>query len=56
MQKRLLFSVLPRHLADTMAKDMEAAAKAGGADGGAFKKIYMNRHEPVSILFADIVG
>lgn len=43
-----------------MAKDMEASGggdqDGGGGGGGGFKKIYMNRHEPVSILFADIVG
>nr|KAG5685457.1 hypothetical protein BaRGS_002765 [Batillaria attramentaria] len=38
------------HVAEAMVRDM-------GTDiGGQFRKIYMSRHENVSILFADIVG
>lgn len=39
--------MLPKHLADTMAKDMESAEISGGGGEEGFKKIYMNRHEPV---------
>ncbi|XP_043233339.1 adenylate cyclase type 3-like [Amphibalanus amphitrite] len=49
-RERLLLSVLPRHVAETMRQDW------GRMDVGQFKKIYMKRHENVSILFADIVG
>ncbi|KAL7636331.1 UNVERIFIED_CONTAM: hypothetical protein RMT77_013090 [Armadillidium vulgare] len=49
-QERLLLSVLPKHVAETMRQDM------GRGGDGQFKKIYMSRHENVSILFADIVG
>ncbi|XP_013418090.1 adenylate cyclase type 3-like [Lingula anatina] len=49
-QERLLLSVLPKHVADDMVQDM------GNEIGGQFRKIYMSRHEDVSILFADIVG
>ncbi|KAK8380672.1 hypothetical protein O3P69_007945 [Scylla paramamosain] len=49
-QERLLLSVLPQHVAETMRQDL------GRGGDGQFKKIYMSRHENVSILFADIVG
>ncbi|ROT63819.1 putative adenylate cyclase type 3 [Penaeus vannamei] len=49
-QERLLLSVLPKHVAETMRQDL------GRGGDGQFKKIYMSRHENVSILFADIVG
>lgn len=49
-QERLLLSVLPEHVADEIREDYDAVAD------GQFKKIYMRRHENVSILFADIVG
>lgn len=49
-QERLLLSVLPRHVAAEIRQDL------GSVFGGQFKKIYMSRHENVSILFADIVG
>lgn len=43
-------SILPKHLASEIRQDL------GAVVGGQFKKIYMSRHENVSILFADIVG
>ncbi|CAL1547595.1 unnamed protein product [Lymnaea stagnalis] len=49
-KERLLLSVLPKHVADEMLKDV------GNLDDGQFRKIYMSRYENVSILFADIVG
>lgn len=49
-QERLLLSILPKHLAAEIREDL------GAVVGGQFKKIYMSRHENVSILFADIVG
>ncbi|KAI1300191.1 Adenylate cyclase type 3 [Halotydeus destructor] len=49
-QERLLLSVLPKHVAEEIKQDL------GGIATGQFKKIYMSRHENVSILFADIVG
>lgn len=49
-QERLLLSVLPEHVAKKMRQDL------GSADTRQFKKIYMSRHENVSILYADIVG
>ncbi|XP_064651724.1 adenylate cyclase type 3-like [Lineus longissimus] len=50
VQERLLLSVLPKHVADEVLKDM------GRTIDTQFRKIYMSRHENVSILFADIVG
>ncbi|XP_073986948.1 adenylate cyclase 3 [Rhodnius prolixus] len=49
-QERLLLSVLPEHVAVKMRQDL------GSALDTQFKKIYMSRHENVSILYADIVG
>ncbi|KAG9510720.1 Adenylate cyclase type 3, partial [Fragariocoptes setiger] len=49
-QERLLLSILPKHLASEIRQDLGAVVT------GQFKKIYMSRHENVSILFADIVG
>ncbi|XP_067008082.2 adenylate cyclase type 3-like [Anabrus simplex] len=49
-QERLLLSVLPEHVAVKMRQDL------GTALDTQFKKIYMSRHENVSILYADIVG
>jgi len=49
-QERLLLSILPKHLASEIRQDLGAVLT------GQFKKIYMRRHENVSILFADIVG
>ncbi|XP_041973384.1 adenylate cyclase type 3 [Aricia agestis] len=48
-QERLLLSVLPEHVAVQMRSDL-------GLIDTQFKKIYMSRHENVSILYADIVG
>ncbi|KAK2580015.1 hypothetical protein KPH14_012304 [Odynerus spinipes] len=49
-QERLLLSVLPEHVAVKMRQDLGACMDTQ------FKKIYMSRHENVSILYADIVG
>uniref|UniRef100_A0A8D8TR29 adenylate cyclase n=1 Tax=Cacopsylla melanoneura TaxID=428564 RepID=A0A8D8TR29_9HEMI len=49
-QERLLLSVLPEHVAVKMRQDL------GESFDSQFKKIYMSRHENVSILYADIVG
>ncbi|KAI5736814.1 hypothetical protein M8J76_007352 [Diaphorina citri] len=49
-QERLLLSVLPEHVAVQMRQDL------GENFDSLFKKIYMSRHENVSILYADIVG
>ncbi|XP_012056949.1 PREDICTED: adenylate cyclase type 3 [Atta cephalotes] len=49
-QERLLLSVLPEHVAVKMRQDL------GASFDTQFKKIYMSRHENVSILYADIVG
>ena len=48
--ERLLLSVLPHHVAHEMKKDMVNKVC------GPFHKIYIQRHNDVSILFADIVG
>ncbi|XP_034481214.1 adenylate cyclase type 6 [Drosophila innubila] len=50
-QERLLLSVLPRHVAMEMKDDI-----AGQPRDTQFHKIYIQRHENVSILFADICG
>lgn len=51
MQERLLLSVLPRHVAMEMKADI-----AGKQKDSMFHKIYIQKHENVSILFADICG
>jgi Adenylyl cyclase N-terminal extracellular and transmembrane region/Adenylate and Guanylate cyclase catalytic domain len=48
--ERLLLSVLPQHVAVEMKADIMSPVE------GQFHKIYIQRHENVSILFADIVG
>ncbi|XP_060529634.1 Ca(2+)/calmodulin-responsive adenylate cyclase-like isoform X1 [Cylas formicarius] len=48
--ERLLLSVLPQHVAMEMKHDIISPVE------GQFHKIYIQRHENVSILFADIVG
>ncbi len=48
--ERLLLSVLPQHVALEMKQDIMSPVS------GQFHKIYIQRHENVSILFADIVG
>ncbi|XP_076327017.1 adenylate cyclase type 5-like isoform X2 [Tachypleus tridentatus] len=50
-QERLLLSVLPRHVAMEMKSDI-----AKKPQDTMFHKIYIQRHENVSILFADICG
>ncbi|XP_059161691.1 adenylate cyclase type 5-like isoform X2 [Physella acuta] len=50
-QERLLLSVLPRHVAMEMKADI-----AGNKKEAMFHKIYIQRHDNVSILFADICG
>ncbi|PVD30969.1 hypothetical protein C0Q70_10245 [Pomacea canaliculata] len=50
-QEQLLLSVLPRHVAMEMKADI-----AGKPKDTMFHKIYIQRHENVSILFADICG
>ncbi|CAL4066484.1 unnamed protein product, partial [Meganyctiphanes norvegica] len=50
-QERLLLSVLPRHVAMEMKSDI-----AGIPRDTLFHKIYIQRHDSVSILFADICG
>lgn len=50
-QEELLLSVLPRHVAMEMKRDI-----AGQPKEAQFHKIYIQRHENVSILFADICG
>ncbi|CAH1237752.1 ADCY5 [Branchiostoma lanceolatum] len=50
-QERLLLSVLPRHVAMEMKADI--AVKREDIQ---FHKIYIQKHENVSILFADIEG
>ncbi|KXJ10400.1 Adenylate cyclase type 5 [Exaiptasia diaphana] len=51
-QERLLLSVLPRNVAKEMKDDIEN----GRSEKKQFHKIYIKRHENVSILFADIEG
>ena len=50
MQERLLLSVLPQHVALEMKQDIISPVS------GQFHKIYIQRYENVSILFADICG
>lgn len=49
--ERLLLSVLPQHVAMEMKRDIVKPREFGQ-----FHKIYIQKHECVSILFADIVG
>ncbi|XP_061179996.1 adenylate cyclase type 1-like [Saccostrea echinata] len=49
--ERLLLSVLPRHIASEVKDDITISE-----DEQQFHKIYIKHYEPVSILFADIVG
>lgn len=51
-QERLLLSVLPRYVAIQIKDDIES----GINETLQFRKIYIQRHENVSILFADIEG
>ncbi|KAJ8313922.1 hypothetical protein KUTeg_008483 [Tegillarca granosa] len=52
--EKLLLSVLPQHVAVEMKNDMYSNNPDGMARQ--FHKIYIQRHDNVSILFADIVG
>ena len=49
--ERLLLSVLPQHVAMEMKNDILLPRELGQ-----FHKIYIQKHENVSIIFADIVG
>ncbi|KAH0622914.1 hypothetical protein JD844_025805 [Phrynosoma platyrhinos] len=49
-----MLSILPKHVADEMLKDMKKDASQ--KEMQQFNTMYMYRHENVSILFADIVG
>ncbi|KAK7808350.1 hypothetical protein U0070_023351 [Myodes glareolus] len=49
-----MLSILPKHVADEMLKDMKKDESQ--KDQQQFNTMYMYRHENVSILFADIVG
>ncbi|XP_055610930.1 adenylate cyclase type 5-like [Uranotaenia lowii] len=51
-QEQLLLSVLPRHVAMEMKSDIAVQHR----EEAQFHKIYIQRHENVSILFADICG
>ncbi|XP_042194477.1 adenylate cyclase type 3-like, partial [Callorhinchus milii] len=53
-QECLLLSILPKHIADEMLKDMKKDEESKQLQQ--FNTMYMYRHENVSILFADIVG
>ncbi|XP_063037615.1 LOW QUALITY PROTEIN: adenylate cyclase type 3-like [Melospiza melodia melodia] len=53
-QERLMLSILPKHVADEMLKDMKKDPSQKELQQ--FNTMYMYRHENVSILFADIVG
>ncbi|XP_053105239.1 adenylate cyclase type 3 isoform X1 [Hemicordylus capensis] len=53
-QEGLMLSILPKHVADEMLKDM--TKDASQKEMQQFNTMYMYRHENVSILFADIVG
>uniref|UniRef100_G3N8G7 Adenylate cyclase type 5 n=1 Tax=Gasterosteus aculeatus TaxID=69293 RepID=G3N8G7_GASAC len=50
-QERLLLSVLPRHVAMEMKADINAKQ-----EDMMFHKIYIQKHDNVSILFADLKG
>uniref|UniRef100_A0A6I8NSD8 adenylate cyclase n=1 Tax=Ornithorhynchus anatinus TaxID=9258 RepID=A0A6I8NSD8_ORNAN len=53
-QESLMLSILPKHVADEMLKDMKRDKTQKELQQ--FNTMYMYRHENVSILFADIVG
>ncbi|XP_036861449.1 adenylate cyclase type 3 isoform X1 [Manis javanica] len=53
-KENLMLSILPKHVADEMLKDMKKDESQ--KDQQQFNTMYMYRHENVSILFADIVG
>ncbi|MFH4979148.1 hypothetical protein AB6A40_005857 [Gnathostoma spinigerum] len=51
-QEDILLSVLPRHIANDVRKDIVA----DGQSSTMFHKIYIRKHDIISILFADICG
>ncbi|CAJ0942778.1 unnamed protein product, partial [Mesorhabditis belari] len=51
-QEQVLLSVLPKHIAYEVKKDMDGQ----GDEDRMFHKIYIRKHEHISILFADICG
>jgi len=53
-QRRLLHSVLPKHVAAEMVRGIDA--NGAFSKEGEFKKLIVKRHKACSILFADIVG
>nr|XP_031360362.1 adenylate cyclase type 3 [Lonchura striata domestica] len=53
-QERLMLSILPKHVADELLKEMKKDPSQKELQQ--FNTMYMYRHENVSILFADIVG
>ncbi|GMR40657.1 hypothetical protein PMAYCL1PPCAC_10852, partial [Pristionchus mayeri] len=53
-QEQVLLSVLPKHIAHEMRKDMEDPTNR--AEERMFHKIYIRKHDHISILFADICG
>ncbi|XP_062345572.1 adenylate cyclase type 3 [Cinclus cinclus] len=53
-QERLMLSILPKHVADEMLRDMKKDPRQKELQQ--FNTMYVHRHENVSILFADIVG
>uniref|UniRef100_H3AZR9 Adenylate cyclase type 3 n=1 Tax=Latimeria chalumnae TaxID=7897 RepID=H3AZR9_LATCH len=53
-QEKLLLSILPKHIADEMLKDMKKDQKQ--KTPAQCNTLHMYKHEDVSILFADIVG
>ncbi|KAK0418163.1 hypothetical protein QR680_013407 [Steinernema hermaphroditum] len=55
-QENILLSVLPKHIAHEMQQDMEHEMNKGTIFEPQFKKIYIAKHDPISILFADICG
>ncbi|KAI1705680.1 adenylate and guanylate cyclase catalytic domain-containing protein [Ditylenchus destructor] len=50
-QENILLSVLPKHIANDMKKDIDRNQEAT-----MFHKIYIQKHNNISILFADICG
>ncbi|VDM97667.1 unnamed protein product, partial [Onchocerca ochengi] len=51
-QEDILLSVLPRHIANDVRKDRAVE----GQSATMFHKIYIRKHDVISILFADICG
>ncbi|KAI4466407.1 adenylate cyclase type 1 [Holotrichia oblita] len=55
-QEKLFLSVLPDFVANEMLRDISEEEKKGSFQVHQFHKIYIQVHENVSILFADIKG